>query len=70
MVQKPPKEREKFAVELYRHGKVSLGKACEISGLSYEDMKEHLNKKNVEIRRGSASLEELRTKAKELSEIL
>lgn len=70
MVQNPPKEREKFAVELYRDGKVSLGKACEISGLSYEDMKELLNKKNVEIRRGSASLEELRTKAKELSEIL
>ncbi len=63
-------EREKFAVELYRDGKVSLGKACEISGLSYEDMKELLNKKNVEIRRGSASLEELKTKAKELTEIL
>lgn len=70
MAQKPPKESGKLAVELYREGKISLDKACEISGLSYEDMKELLNKQNVEIRRGSASLEELKTKAKELSEIL
>lgn len=34
MVLKPPMEREKLAVELYREGKVSLGKACEIAGLS------------------------------------
>ncbi len=70
MMQKPPKESEKIAIELYREGKVSLGKACEISGLSYEDMKELLNKNKVEIRRGSESLEELKIKAKELTEIL
>jgi predicted HTH domain antitoxin len=70
MMRKPPKEREKFVVELYREGKVSLGKACEIAGLSYEEMKELLIKNNVEIRRGSASLKELKTKAKELTEIL
>ncbi len=70
MVQNPQKEREKFAVELYRDGKVSLGKTCEIAGLSYEEMKELLIKNNVEIRRGSASLEELKTKANELTEIL
>ena len=70
MVQNPQKEREKLAVELYREGNISLGKTSEIAGLSYEDMKELLNKNNVAIRRGSTSLEELRTKAKELSEIL
>ncbi|MFZ3059160.1 MAG: UPF0175 family protein [Candidatus Methanoperedens sp.] len=70
MVQKLPKECEKFAVELYKEGKISLGKACEIAGLSYEEMKELFFKKNVGIRRGSASLKELKTKAKELTEIL
>jgi len=70
MMQKPPKEREKFALELYKEEKISLGKACEIAGLSYEEMKELLIKKNVGIRRGSESLKELKTKAKELTEIL
>jgi len=44
MVQNPQKEREKFAVELYRVGNISLGKTCEIAGLSYEEMKELLIK--------------------------
>jgi predicted HTH domain antitoxin len=70
MVQKLPKEREKLAVELYREGNISLGKTCEIAGLSYEVMKELLINNNVEIRRGSPSLEELKTKANELTEIL
>ncbi len=61
---------KKIAIELYREGKVSLGKACEVAGLSYEDMKELLNKNKVEIRRGSESFEELKIKAKELTEIL
>lgn len=67
---KPLNEREKIAIGLYKEEKISLGKACEIAGLSYEDMKELLIKKNVGIRRGSESLKELRTKAKELTEIL
>lgn len=70
MIQKPPNEREKLAVELYRERNISLGKACEIADLSYEEMKELMIKNNIEIRRGSASLEELKTKAKELTEIL
>lgn len=70
MVQKPPKEREKLAVKLYMEGKISIGKACEIAGLSYEEMKELLIKNNAEIRRGPVSPKELETKAKELAEIL
>jgi len=62
--------REKVAVELYREGKISLGKACEISGLSYEEMKSLLLKSGVPIRRGPESVEELRRKAKELSRLL
>ena len=70
MMQKPPNEREKLAEELYKEERISLGKACEIAGLSYEEMKELLIKNNIDIRRGSASLEELKTKAKDLTEIL
>ena len=62
--------REKVAVELYGEGKISLGKACEISGLSYEEMKSLLLKSGVPIRRGPESVEELRRKAKELSRLL
>ncbi|VVB95321.1 Uncharacterised protein [uncultured archaeon] len=58
------------AVELYRENKVSLGKASEIADLSYEEMKELLIKNKVEIRRGPASLKELRTRAEELVKLL
>ncbi len=60
----------KIAVELYKEGKVSLGKASEVADLSYEEMKEILAKNKVRIRRGPVSLKELKTKAKELAEIL
>ncbi len=62
--------REKLVVELYKEGKVGLGKASEMANLSYEEMKELLIKNNVPIRRGSASLKELKTRAEELIEIL
>jgi len=58
--------KEKLVVELYREGKVSLGKASEIANLSYEEMKELLIENNVPIRRGPASLKELKTWAEEL----
>ncbi len=58
--------KEKLAVELYKEGKVSLGKASEIADLSYEEMKELLIKNNIEIRRGPVSLKELKTRAEEL----
>ena len=62
--------KEKLAVELYKEGKASLGKASEIADLSYEDMKELLIKNKVPIRRGPESLKELKTMSKELSELL
>ncbi|MBE0428046.1 MAG: UPF0175 family protein [Nitrospirae bacterium] len=62
--------KEKIAVELYKEGKASLGKTSEIADLSYEEMKELLIKNNVEIRRGPASLKELKTRAEELIEVL
>ncbi len=47
MMQKPLKERERLTIELYREEKASLGKACEVAGLSYEEMKELLIKNKM-----------------------
>jgi predicted HTH domain antitoxin len=58
--------REKIAIELYKEGEISLGKASEIAGLSYEEMKELLIKNNITVRRGPESVKELREKAKRL----
>lgn len=62
--------KEKLAVELYKEEKVSLGKACEVADISYEEMKELLRKNKIQIRRGPVSLKDLKTRAKELAEIL
>ena len=62
--------REKIAIELYKDGKISLGKASEIAGLSYENMKERLIENNILIRRGPESAEELRKKAEQLLNML
>ncbi len=58
--------REKVAMELYREGKISLGKASEIARLSYEEMKELLIRNNIPIRRGPESAEELKEKTEKL----
>ena len=58
--------REKVALELYKEGKVSLGKASEIARLSYEEMKSLLLARGIEIRRGPESVTELREKTKKL----
>jgi predicted HTH domain antitoxin len=62
--------REKIAIELYKDGKISLGKASEIAGLSYENMNERLIENNIPIRRGPESAEELRKKAEQLLNML
>lgn len=62
--------KEELAVELYKEGKVSLGKASEVADVSYEEMKELLAKNKVQIRRGPVSLKELKVRAEELAKIL
>ena len=62
--------RWSMAIELYKCDEVSMGKACEIADISYEGMKNLLYKNNVPLRRGPASAEELKTKAKELADLL
>jgi predicted HTH domain antitoxin len=62
--------REKIAVELYKDDRISLGKASEIAGLSYESMKGLLRENNISIRRGPESPEELKEKAEKLLRML
>ncbi|MEA1864388.1 MAG: UPF0175 family protein [Euryarchaeota archaeon] len=62
--------REHIAIELYECAEISVGKACEIADTSYENMKNLLYKNNVLVRRGPASAEELKAKAKKLADLL
>ena len=48
-----------IAAALYQDGKISLGKATEISEVSYEEMKELLVKRGIPLRRGSQTKKEM-----------
>jgi len=50
--------RELVALELYREGLVSLGKAAEIAGLSLWEMMELMARKGISIRYEPEDLEE------------
>ncbi len=56
-----------LAIELYREGKVSLGKAAEIAGVSKWEMMEILASKNIPIQ---YDVEDLGKDIKTLEEIL
>lgn len=62
--------RISIAIELYKEGNISLGRMAEIADISYEEAKEILSKKGIEIRRGSRNVLELNRGAKKLLEIL
>ncbi|PSG99742.1 MAG: hypothetical protein BRC28_03120 [Nanohaloarchaea archaeon SW_4_43_9] len=51
--------RLELAVELYEEEKISLGRAAELADLSYEEIKEELSGRGIEIRRGPESVEEM-----------
>jgi len=55
-----------IAAELYKEDKVSIGRACEIAELGRERMKEELNKRGIEIRRGPKNKSELKKNVEEL----
>ena len=50
--------RISIAIELYKLGNISLGRACEISEKDYETMKKLILDRGVKIRRGVLSPEE------------
>ncbi|MDQ1327313.1 MAG: hypothetical protein QG641_593 [Candidatus Poribacteria bacterium] len=49
-----------LAINEYRNGEVSLGKAAEIAGLCWEDMKDVLIRNGIEPRLGPQTVEEAR----------
>lgn len=49
-----------LAIDLYMSGKISLGRAAELAGLSYDEFWEALRKRGLKIRIGPKSLEEAR----------
>ncbi len=53
------------AVEIYKTDEMSLSKASELAGVSTEEMKDHLTKAGVEIRRGFS-----KDKGKELAMLI
>ena len=62
--------RESLAIELYKEGKISLGRFAELINLSYEESKELLASKKIKIRRGSKTPEEMREGARRLLELI
>jgi len=53
------KNRMNIAIDLYRNGKISLGKAAEISRVGYEKMKDILIERGIPILRGPLEVKEL-----------
>jgi predicted HTH domain antitoxin len=53
------KDRQGVAIDMYRKGKISLGRAAEISGVGFEKMKAILAERGIPINRGPESLSEL-----------
>ncbi|MBN2251030.1 MAG: UPF0175 family protein [Candidatus Altiarchaeota archaeon] len=58
-LEKLDKRKTELAIGLYRQGRISLGRAAEISGLGYENMKGLLLERGIRIRRGPESIEDL-----------
>jgi len=58
-LEKHVKEKPEIAIGLYRKGRISLGRAAEISGMGYENMKGLLLERGIPIRRGPQTAEEL-----------
>lgn len=57
------------AVELYKKEEISLGKAAELAGVSYEDIRHILKAREVKIKAGPESIKEAKMEVKELKEI-
>ncbi len=62
--------RESLAIELYKGGKISIGRFAELMNMSHEESKELLASKKIKIRRGSKTPEEMTKGAKRLLELI
>jgi len=55
-----------LAVRMYESGEVSLGRASEIAGVSYEDMRQILKGRGIKIKVGPETIEEAEEELKNL----
>lgn len=62
--------RESLAIELYKDGKISLGRFAELMNLSYEESKELLVSQRIKIRRGSKTHQEMTQGARRLLDLV
>ncbi len=58
-----PELKLKVITKAYESGKISLGKAAELMGVSQEEMKEILREKGIKLHLGPQTIEELRRDA-------
>ena len=58
-----------IALELYKRGKATISRAAEVAGVSFDDMKTILSTERI-IRRGMMDIDEIKTKAKKLREMI
>ncbi|MBI2107891.1 UPF0175 family protein [Candidatus Woesearchaeota archaeon] len=55
-----------IACELYKKEKISLGRAVEVAGVNYEEMKKILAERHIKRKSGSETLEEMKKRAKDM----
>lgn len=53
-----------IACELYKKERISLGRAVEIAGVNYEEMKKILTERDIKIKSGSETVKEMKKRAK------
>lgn len=58
--------RISIACVLYKNGKISMGKATEIAGMDYEEMKKTLHSRGIALYRGAETIEETEKRLKKL----
>jgi predicted HTH domain antitoxin len=60
LLENNPEQRLKLAVHRYQNKEISLGKAAEIAGLCWEEMKDVLIRNGIKPRLGPQTIEEAR----------
>ena len=55
-----------IACELYKKERISLGRAVEVAGVNYEEMKKILAERDINIKSGSETIEEMKKRAKNI----
>ena len=63
-----PEVKREVAIRRYQEGAISLAKAAWLAGMAFEEMKDYLAARGIEIRLGPERAEEIRREAELLRE--